>query len=142
MNKIKKVLASIMAIVALLSVCAVASSAAEPSEKYGYTKTATKTILSMGKNTKICTLLKFIPDKTYSAIRVYEDKSEISKMNVWVRTEGGELMSEKYRVYPDGERYYIHYYKDQTFPTGSKIVFVGEQYNVSDKLIKYKAISY
>lgn len=147
MNKMKKVLASIMAIIALLSVCTVTSLASkigvvEKHEIHGNMYRCITTLKRLDGNTQICSLKKVFEGKNFSKFRVYEKDSEIDKMDVWVKTKGDITMSKKHVVYPTGKAVKINYYDDVTFVVGSSVVFVGEQSGITDKQIHYKAFSY
>ncbi len=147
MNKMKKVLASIMAIVALLSVCAVTSLASnmgvvENHETHGNMYRYITTLKRLDGNTQICSLKKVFEGKNFSKFRVYEKDSEIDKMEVWVKTDKNVTMSKKHVVFPTGKAVKIKYHDGVTFAVGSNVVFVGEQSGITDKQIHYKAFSY
>ena len=147
MTKMKKVLASIMAIVALLSVCTVTSFASplgvvEKDDTHGNMYRYITTLKRLGGNTQLCSLKKVFEGKNFSKFRVYENDSEIDKMEVWVKTEKNITMSKKHVVYPTGKAIKIQYYDDVTFTVDSNVVFMGEQSSITDKQIHYKAFSY
>lgn len=136
----KKIIAIVLAIATIISVCAMFSLVSYAD--YGNKITKTVSVQSVNANTKLCSLKKCYPNSKHSNIKVHKNGSEINKMNVWLKTSGGTTMSKKYRVYPDDNLYVIYYYEDQTFPTGADVVFWGEQANVAKKNAKFTAYSY